>query len=114
MEHGSCHAVQHPLQVPVPVPDPDFNPSRIPDLGVKKAPDPGSRGKKSTGFHNTAFSYGALPRYLNGNPLATKCTYKKEVGRNRDCELPQLVIYFFIAATKRWILKRVRQDTEFA
>jgi hypothetical protein len=28
--------------IPDPDPDPDFCPSRIPDPGVKKAPDPGS------------------------------------------------------------------------
>ncbi len=41
-------------------------------------------------------------------------TVQKEVGRNRDCDLPQLFINLFGAATKRWILKRVRQETEFA
>ncbi len=30
------------LFIPDPDPDPDFYPSRIPDPGVKKAPDPGS------------------------------------------------------------------------
>ncbi len=34
--------------LPIPDPDIDFEPSRILDPGVKKAPDPGSRGQNGT------------------------------------------------------------------
>ena len=45
----------------IPNPDTDFLPSRIPDPGVKKAPNPGSRIR----IRNTVIFYAQTEKFLN-------------------------------------------------
>jgi hypothetical protein len=70
------------------IPDPDFFPSRIPDLGVKKAPDPGfatlNKGQGLNRYYNSVADPGCLSR-------PDPDFYPSRIPGNR-CIIPNFII----------------------
>jgi hypothetical protein len=74
--------VVHP-EFLIPDPDADFLPSRIPDPGVKKAPNPGSRIRiRNTGFGSGLKIQIADPDCESGSRQAKIVPPKKKKIRN--------------------------------